>query len=100
MLLSHNLISLFQKYSSKFNTIFCYENFKQNSASRNRILSFVRHWLSRFKSIKKCTAKPYLFLVINGILASDNSSRFRKNILERIWKLITIIDDKVRDEKV
>ena len=27
---------------------------------------------------KKCTAKPYSFLVIDTTLASDNSSRFRK----------------------
>ena len=33
---------------------------------------------------KKCTPKPYLFLAIDTTLASDNSSRFRKNLLERI----------------
>ena len=33
---------------------------------------------------KKCTAKPYSFLVINNTLVSDNSSRFRRNLLERI----------------
>ena len=33
---------------------------------------------------KKCTAKPYSFLVIDTTLASDNSSRFGKNLLERI----------------
>ena len=33
---------------------------------------------------KKCTAKPYSVLVIDTALASDNSSRFRKNLLERI----------------
>ena len=33
---------------------------------------------------KKCTAKPYLFLVIDAALVSDDSSRFRKNLLERI----------------
>ena len=33
---------------------------------------------------KKCTANPYSFLVIDTTLASDNSSRFRKNLLERI----------------
>ena len=27
---------------------------------------------------KKCTTKPYCFLVINAIPASDNPSRFRK----------------------
>ena len=33
-------------------------------------------------------------------LASDNHSRFRKNLLERISKLITTIDDKIKDEKL
>ena len=33
---------------------------------------------------KKCTAKPYCFLLIDATLASDNPSRFRKNLLERI----------------
>ena len=33
---------------------------------------------------KKWPAKPYYFLVIYTTLASDNSSRFRKNILETI----------------
>ena len=33
---------------------------------------------------KKCTAKPYHFLVIDATLASDNPSRFKKNLLERI----------------
>ena len=31
---------------------------------------------------KKCTAKPYFFLVIDATLAWDNSSLFRKSILE------------------
>ena len=33
---------------------------------------------------KKCTAKPYAFLVIDTTLALDNSSHFRKNLSERI----------------
>ena len=33
---------------------------------------------------KMCTQKPYSFLVNDTTLASDNSSRFRKNLLERI----------------
>ena len=33
---------------------------------------------------EKCTAKSYSFLVINATLASDNHSRFRKNLLQRI----------------
>ena len=36
---------------------------------------------------KKCNTKLYLFLVIDATLASDNPSRFRKNLLERIKKL-------------
>ena len=33
---------------------------------------------------KKCTAKPYSFFVIDTTYASDSSSHFRKNLLERI----------------
>ena len=33
---------------------------------------------------KKCTTKPYSFLLIDATLASKNSSSFRKNLLERI----------------
>ena len=33
---------------------------------------------------KKCTGKPYSFLVTDTTLVSDNLLRFRKNILERI----------------
>ena len=33
---------------------------------------------------KKSTAKKYSFLVIDATLASDNSSRFRKSLLESI----------------
>ena len=33
---------------------------------------------------RRCTAKPYLFLVIDATLASDNPLHFRKNLLERI----------------
>ena len=33
---------------------------------------------------KRCTAKSYSFFVIDGTLASDNPSRFRKNLLDKI----------------
>ena len=33
---------------------------------------------------KKCTAKPYHFLVIDATLVLENPSRFRENLLERI----------------
>ena len=33
---------------------------------------------------KKCTAKPHSVLVIDTTLVSDNPSRFRKNLVERI----------------
>ena len=33
---------------------------------------------------KTCTVKPYSFLVIDATLESDNPSRFRSNLLERI----------------
>ena len=49
---------------------------------------------------KKCTGKLYSFLVIDATLLLDNPTRFRKNLLEKIWKLIITIDDKIRDEKL
>ena len=49
---------------------------------------------------KKCTAKSYSFLGIDATFTSDNPSRFRNNLLERILKLIMTIDDKIRDEKL
>ena len=48
---------------------------------------------------KKCTGKPYSFLVIDT-LASDNPLRFRKNLLGKIKKLIMTTDDKTRHEKL
>ena len=33
---------------------------------------------------KKCTANPYSLVVADATHASDNPSRFRKNLLERI----------------
>ena len=48
---------------------------------------------------KKCTAKLNSFLAFDATLALDNPSRFRKNILQIISKLIMTIDDKIRDKK-
>ena len=42
---------------------------------------------------KKCTAKPYSFLVIDATLASDNPLRFRKNLLVKVQKVIMTIND-------
>ena len=49
---------------------------------------------------KKGNGKPYYFLVIDATLASDNPSRFWKNILEEYKILIMTIVDKIRDEKL
>ena len=38
--------------------------------------------------------------MIDATLVSDNPLCFRKNLLERIQKLIMTIDDKNRDEKL
>ena len=49
---------------------------------------------------RKCTAKPLSFLVNNPGLTSDNPLHFRCYHLERIGKVIMVIDDKIRDEKL
>ena len=47
-----------------------------------------------------CIAKLYYFIVIDSTPAWDNSLRFRHNLLERIFKLVMIIDDNIKDEKL
>ena len=49
---------------------------------------------------KKTTARPYSLFVIDTTLASNSSSRFRKNYSKGIEKLIMTIDDKVKDEEL
>ena len=49
---------------------------------------------------KKCTAKPYSFSFNDAAFVPDNLSPFRKNLLERILKLIMTIDSKTREEKL
>ena len=49
---------------------------------------------------KRCTSKTYSFLVNDTTLASDNPLPYRCNLLERIYKLIMTIEDKIRDEKL
>ena len=44
---------------------------------------------------KKCAVKPYYFLVIDATLASDNTLCFRKNLVERIKKLIMTTEEKI-----
>ena len=39
-------------------------------------------------------------MAIGTTVASDNSSRFRKNLLEKKKIIIMIIHDKIRDEKL
>ena len=40
----------------------------------------------------------HVFLVNDATLASDNLSRFRKNLLEGIENLIMTVDDKIKEE--
>ena len=49
---------------------------------------------------KKCTTKPYSFLVIDTTLTSDNPLRFRKNLLKKYIKVTMAINDKIRDGKL
>ena len=44
---------------------------------------------------RKCIAKPYSFLVIDATIALDNPLQLRKNLIDRILKLITAINDKI-----
>ena len=45
-------------------------------------------------------SKTIFFFVIDTTFTSDKLLRFRKNIVERIQKLIMTTGDKIRDEKL
>ena len=47
------------------------------------------------KFYKKCTSKPYSFLLNDTTLPSDNLCRFERNNI----KVMIITDEKLRDEK-
>ena len=49
---------------------------------------------------KKCTAKPYSFLVIDTTLATDNPLRFRKSFFQKEHKIVMNLDDRIRDKKL
>ena len=73
--------------NKKLNSIvFYYENSKQQRSCVQ--IAFDRSSDIDFQDFmnlyKKCTSKPYSFLVIDPTLAADNSLRFRKNLLEGI----------------
>ena len=48
-----------------------------NNSSDIDFKDFMNHY-------KKCTPKPYSFIVIDATLTSNSPLRFRKNLLERI----------------
>ena len=49
---------------------------------------------------KKCTEKPFSFLVMNTTLLSDNPICLRKKLSKIKKKKIMRIDDKIRHEKL
>ena len=51
-------------------------------------------------SIKNVLSKPCSFLAACARPVSGNRVHFKKDLLERIEKLIMINDDKIRDEKL
>ena len=50
--------------------------------------------------VQKYTAEPYLFLVIDTPLSSNNPLPVKCNLLERILKIILTIADNIRDKKL
>ena len=86
MFLLYNLILLYQKIldlilhtiiSWKFQTN---KELQQIAFNHSTDIDF-RDFMNIYK---KCTAKPYSFLVIDTTLASENPLRFRNNLLEGI----------------
>ena len=81
LFLSPNITLLFCKILIQLQHTISLKKF-QTKESFNKSHLIIHQILTLNKEI--CKAKPYLFLVIDTTLVSDNSSRFRKNLLERI----------------
>ena len=74
-----------KKYYTKFYALFYYENSKQTRTSTNHLIMHQILTLNTlFKSLYKTYYKTIFFLVIDATLVSDNPSRFRENLSERI----------------
>ena len=97
LFLLHNLILLFQKNQTKFNTVFCYENFKQKLSNK----SFSKLYLMIHQILTLKTFGMFIKHILQNLfqLSSDNSSHLKMNLLERIQKLMTG-DDEIKDEKI
>ena len=52
----------------------------------NDIYKNIEEYNLNTEKSKYCTSKPYPFLVIDANFASDNTSPFRKNLLEKNLK--------------
>ena len=86
---------------TKFYTLCYYENSRQTRASKIAFNQSSDIDFEDFMNLcKKGTAKPYFVSAIDTTLTSDDPLRFRNNLLERMWKLIMRIDDKIWDKKL
>ena len=72
------------------------QELQQITLNHSSILTLKTLWILS----KNVLQNHILFWVIDVILASENSSRFRKNLLERKWKLIITTDDNIRDKRL
>ena len=68
-------------------------------------LILIIHQISTFKVLRIFIKNGlenhfFFFLIIDITLESYNSSRSRKNLLERVQKLITTISDNIIDQKI
>ena len=83
LLLSNNLILLFQKILDQVQNLAYYIIIKIPNERELQQIAYNNSSDIDFKDFmnlyKKSTAKPFSFLVIDAILASDNPSHFRNN---------------------
>ena len=52
------------------------------------------------KMYRECVKEPYSFLTIDTTLPSSNPLRFRKNLLDTLWKMTVTDQIKISDRKI
>ena len=75
-----------------------------SAVPKNISLNTAHYFIIKVPTTKDCInfcknvlQKQNYFSIIDATLASDNLLHFRKNLLERIYKLIMTIDDKMKN---
>ena len=83
----HSVLFFCCKRSQLIRLVRFYALLNNEDSQQDRVTKYW-HWsfTDFMKIYRKCTSEPYSFLTIDTTLPADNPLRFRKNLLNPLWK--------------